>query len=119
MQETKENLISASLSQSLEQLLQDKHISKSKCIEASGLDRTYAYQIFSGLKAPSREKVLALCLGMNLTLEEVQTFLKQNRYPPLYPRAEQDCAVIYAFQHCLSVMEVNELLYEMKLPLLG
>lgn len=118
MQNTRENLISASVSSSLEQLLLNKNISKSKCIEASGLDRTYAYQIFSGTKQPSRDKILALCLGIGLSLDEVQHFLKQHHYPVLYPRSERDCAIIYAFQHSLSVMDSNELLYEMNQSLL-
>lgn len=119
MRNTKEELVSTCVSDSLEQLLQSRNISKSQCIKASGLDRTYAYQIFSGLKLPSRDKALALCLGMNLTLEEVQNFLRQNQYPVLYPRAERDCAFIYAFQHSLSVMDLNELLFEMNQPLLN
>lgn len=119
MRSTQEELVSSCVSDSLEQLLLRQNISKSRCIEASGLDRTYAYQIFSGLKLPSRDKVLALCLGMNLNLEEVQNFLRQNQYPVLYPRAERDCAFIYAFQHSLSVMDLNEILFEMNQPLVN
>ena len=119
MENTRDNLISSTVSSSLEQLLQNKNISKSRCIEASGLDRTYAYQIFSGVKQPSRDKVLALCLGMGLSFDDVQSFLKQNQYPVLYPRTERDCAIIYVFQHSLSVMDLNELLYEMNQPLLS
>ena len=83
MEITKEERVETTVSAALEKLLEEKNINKSKCIEASGLDRTYAYQIFSGIKTPSRDKLLALCLGMGLTLEETQTLLKQTGYPPL------------------------------------
>ena len=83
MEITKEERVETTVSAALEKLLEEKNINKSKCIEASGLDRTYAYQIFSGIKTPSRDKLLALCLGMGLTLEETQTLLTQTGYPPL------------------------------------
>lgn len=63
MEITKEERVETTVSAALEKLLEEKNINKSKCIEASGLDRTYAYQIFSGIKTPSRDKLLALCLG--------------------------------------------------------
>ena len=53
MEITKEERVETTVSAALEKLLEEKNINKSKCIEASGLDRTYAYQIFSGIKTPS------------------------------------------------------------------
>lgn len=111
-------LVETDIASSLTSLLDRKNMSKSQCIKASGLDRTYAYQIFSGEKIPSRDKVLTLCLGMGLTLEEVQTLLKYTKYPVLYPRTERDCAIIYAFQNSLCVTDTNELLFEMNFELL-
>lgn len=46
MEITKEERVETTVSAALEKLLEEKNINKSKCIEASGLDRTYAYQIF-------------------------------------------------------------------------
>ena len=90
MEITKEERVETTVSAALEKLLEEKNINKSKCIEASGLDSTYAYQIFSGIKTPSRDKLLALCLGMGLTLEETQTLLKQTGYPQIYQMARED-----------------------------
>lgn len=119
MQNTREERVNITVSAALELLLTKKNRNKSKSIEASGLDRTYAYQIFSGIKQPSRDKLLALCLGMELTLEETQTLLKQTGYPVLYPRTERDCAIIHAFLKGLSIVALNELLYEMELPIIS
>lgn len=113
MQTNTSELISEPLQVLLDQLLVQKNITKSECILNSGLDRTYAYQIFSGLKTPSRDKLLALCFGMQCTLDEVQTLLKHTGHSTLYPRTQRDCAIIYGFTHTLSIMQLNELLYEL------
>jgi len=118
MQQNQSEIVSNSLPHLLENLLTKKNINKSDCIEQSGLDRTYAYQILSGLKSPSRDKLVALCLGAKCNLEEVQTLLKHSAYPPLYPRTQRDCALIYSFTHSLSVLELNEILYELDEPII-
>lgn len=110
--------VSLSISHALLKLLADKHLSRSDSIRASGLDRVYAYQILDGQKNPSRDKVLCLARGMGATYEEVQLLLKQTAYPLLYPRHKRDSVLIYGFSHNLSVMEINELLYDLKLTLL-
>lgn len=113
-----ESMISLKLSDALEQLLSEKSISKSDCIRRSGLDRTYCYQIFSGIKRPSRDKLLALCLSMGLTAEELQTLFKQTGYALLYPKRERDSVILFAFYQHLSLTGLNELLFEMDLPLI-
>lgn len=113
-----ENLSASSLEDYLAQLLSDKALSKSECIQKSGLDRTYCYQIFSGAKKPSRDKLLALCIGMELTTDEVQQLLKATGYPPLYPRHQRDSVILFCLNRRLSLSELNELLFEMDMPLL-
>lgn len=114
-----ENLVSASLSDCMNFLITRKSLDKSTVIQHSGLQRNYAYQILSGeRKNPSRNKVLALCFGMHLTLEETQSLLKCTNYPALYPRIERDCVIIYALQRSHSVGEVNELLFEMNFEII-
>ena len=108
----KENFVAEDLTTCLEKLLTEKSLSKSDCIKASGLDRTYAYQIFSGVKKPSRDKLLALCFAMKLTEEEVQTLLKHSGYTPLYPRIPRDGVLLFALHHQYSVDDVNGLLFE-------
>lgn len=107
------------LSDYLNHLLEERGCKKSDVIRRSGLDRTYAYQIFDGKKKPNRDKVLALCLSMKLDAEKTQQLLKQTGYPPLYAKFKPDSIVLFGLQHALSVMEVNELLFQMKEPLLA
>ena len=79
----------------------------------SGLTREYAYHIFSGdRKNPSRPKVLALGLAMQLNLDEIQYLLKYAKQNPLYPRNPWDSVVIFAVERHLGVLETNELLHQ-------
>ena len=117
MEDQKETLDPVDLTEALEQLLDARSITKSDCIYRSGLDRTYCYQIFSGRKTPSRDKLLALCLAMELSAAEVQSLLKQTGYAPLYPKLARDSVILFAFYHKLSLTDLNELLYEMDLEL--
>lgn len=106
------------LSDYLNTLIEERGLKKSDVIHRAGLDRSYAYQIFDGHKNPNRDKVIALCLSMRLGLEETQRLLKQTGYPLLYAKFKQDSIILFGLQHSLSTMEVNDLLYEMKEPLL-
>lgn len=99
------------LSKYLENLLAQKNLSKQTVIERSGVQREYAYHIFSGLKKnPSRPKVLALAFAMNLTLEETQYLLRYAKQSPLYPRNPWDSIIISAIDQKLTVLQTNELL---------
>lgn len=113
-----DNITACSLSEYLNRLCAEKEMSPAQCIKDSGLDRTYAYQIFSGEKHPIRDKVLALCFGFSLTLEETQSLLKNTGYPPLYPRDGKDSLIIFALQHKLSLSDLNHLLLEKKYTVL-
>lgn len=102
------------LSEYLGSLLAQKNLSKQAVIEKSGLQREYAYHIFSGLKKnPSRPKILALAFAMNLTLEETQYLLRYAKQSPLYPRNPWDSVIISAIDQKLSVLQTNELLSQL------
>lgn len=103
----------------LDQLLTQKNISPGECIRKSGLDRTYCYQIFSGKKLPSRNKVLALCFGLSLSFKETQSLLKSTGYPPLYPRKERDSIIIFALHRNMSILDLNDLLFDAGHEILG
>ncbi|MBR7024519.1 MAG: helix-turn-helix transcriptional regulator [Selenomonadaceae bacterium] len=95
----------------LKKLLEEKNLERAKVIEESGLNREYAYHIFSGKKNnPSRQKVLALSIAMNLNLDEVQYLLRYAQQGILYPRNSWDAVIISAIEQKLSVMQTNELL---------
>lgn len=100
--------IDSTLSEYLNALIESKNLKKVDVIFQSGLERSYAYQIFSGKKIPSRDKLLILAFGMKLTFEEVQALLKANGYAELYPKNKRDNIVIFALCKGQSMMELNE-----------
>lgn len=105
-------LIKKPLCDYLNDLLAKKNLKKSAVIEKSTVFNIYAYQIFSGLKFPSRDKLIALCFGMDLTIDETQTVLKYAGYAPLYPRNKRDSVIISALKNGESVIRCNIILDE-------
>ena len=102
------------LNEYLEKLLAEKNLEKKEVVERSGLNREYAYHIFSGLKKnPSRPKILAIALAMELNLDETQYLLRYAQLGALYPRNQWDAVIISAVEQKLSVAQTNELLYRL------
>ena len=117
--ENKDYMVTSSLAEMLDKLLKKKNLKKSQVIKHAELSEVYAYQIFSGLRVPERKKLLCLAIGMSLNLEEVQTLLKCAGYSPLYVKLPFDSIILYGICKKLSVVEINELLFEYDLETLG
>ena len=118
LSQEKDNINTIVLAEYLQKICKQKNVSKAQCIKQSGLDRNYAYQVFSGTKYPARDKVLALCFGLSLSLDEIQNLLKTTGYPILYAKNKRDSAIIFAVQRGYSIIHVNDLLYEMGIELI-
>lgn len=107
------------LSAELCRLLELHHSTKANVVRGSLLDKTYTYQIFDGTKPnPSRNKLLAICLALNATLPETQKILRLGHTEQLHPRNQRDCVIIYSITHRISVMDTNQILYDMNKDLL-
>lgn len=118
-QENQAAMITDSLSQLLAQLLEAKGLKKSQVIKKAELFEIYGYQIFSGIRMPERKKLLCLAIGMQLNIRETQQLLKCAGYCQLYVKKPFDCIVLYGLCKGLSVLQINELLYEYGLETLG
>lgn len=115
----REFMLSGSLSQHLTALLAEKKISKADVVRGSLLDRAYVYQIFSGERRPSRDKLLALSFGLRLTVDETQKMMKLSGNRELYARDQRDAVILFALRHHKTIMETNELLDANQMPALG
>ena len=107
-----------SLPEYLESWLNQKGCSKADVVRRSNLNKAYVYQIFSGKKYPSRDKVIALAFGLGLDDKEVQMLLKQAGYRELYPRDPRDALLLYAIGHHKGIIDANELLYDHNIEVL-
>ena len=106
------------IDRALNALLAEKKAVKAEVIVKSGIENHYAYQIFSGVKTPTRDKVLMLCVGFGLTVEETQQLLKITGYAQLYSKEERDNVILFGLTKHLSIIDINDLLYEMNYGIL-
>ena len=96
----------------LNDLIDDSGRSKADIIASSSLNRIYAYQILSGKRLPSRDKLLAFAFGLKLDIEGTDRLLKYAGYSPLYARSRRDAIIISAIDKKGSIFTVNEMLYD-------
>lgn len=101
----------------LNEEMEKRKLTKAEVIRSSGIERHYAYQILSGKKTPSRDKLLMFCFGLEMTTEEAQHFLLECSAPLFYAKNKRDNVILFALENRLTVIELNELLYELKLDI--
>ncbi len=81
-------------------------------VKASGLERTYCYQILNGTRAPGRDKVIALGLAAGLSLAKIRRALEICSLGILYSRNRRDAILIFSVNRGITVQETQELLVE-------
>ena len=104
-------MIDSTISDYLNQLLNEKSLKKSAVIKNSELNEIYGYQIFSGKRIPSRDRLISIAFGMGLSLDEAQALLKYAGFAPLYPKHKRDSLLIWGISHQFSIYQINDLLY--------
>lgn len=115
----KQYMLAQTLPEYLSFLLKQKHLKRADVVRGSHLDRTYVYQIFSGKKTPSRDKLLAIAFGLRLSDEETQKMLKLSGNLELYVRDKRDAAILFAIQHGKAIDDANDLLDQLGVLPLG
>lgn len=90
-------------------------LSRAEVVRRSEIEQHYAYQILSGARRPARDKALMFCIGAGLSPEQTREFLKTVGEAPLWAKEKRDGAVLFALMKGLSVMELNEILYDLDL----
>lgn len=119
IEENQDEFIDTSLSQDLSLFISKTSLSLADVARLSGVEKSYVSGIFSGKrKNPSRDRLLAICLAMQLSLDEVKALLKNNSYPPLYPRIIRDSVISYALVNRHSLSSLNSQLLSLNLPIL-
>lgn len=119
VRDNKDEFISVSLNDHLHKLCEERGLLPSQVIRNAQIERSYGHQIFNGTRVPSRDKLIQIALGMELSFDEAQDLLKRAGKGMLYPKVERDAACIFGFHNKMSLMEVQNLLEDLDLPLLG
>ncbi len=117
VKENEENFVTGKPCDLLKSEIEKRGFSKAEVIRNSGIERHYAYQILSGVKKPSREKIIMFCFGMGMNFEETQHFLLECSASALYAKNKRDNVTIFAIENQLSIIELNDLLYELNLKI--
>lgn len=78
----------------------------------------YVYKVINGERKPSRDVLIGMAIGMELSLEECQLLLRISKFGTLDPRDRRDSVVIYGINQHNTIEQMNDLLYEMELQTL-
>ena len=86
-------------------------LSKAALARKAGMSEVYLHQVFAGRRNPSRDRLICLCVGLEVSLEEAQQLLKLASYAPLYPRLKRDAIISYGIVHHMALGEINDKLF--------
>ncbi|MCM3584973.1 helix-turn-helix domain-containing protein [Mesobacillus maritimus] len=111
----KNETFKASLGQYISQIIISKGLSNKEVIEKAGFSKDYFYQVLNGRKKqPGRDKVLQLCFGLELGVEDSNTLLKKAGHNELYARNERDVIIMLCINNSYSLDETDEILFELQ-----
>ncbi|KUO67419.1 MAG: hypothetical protein APF84_04005 [Gracilibacter sp. BRH_c7a] len=107
-----DDFISPSLAAHIQALIEEKTLVKTEVIKRANLDRVYGYQIISGRRMPSRDKLIQLAIGLELDVEGTQTLLKMGGMAPLYAKIKREAAIIFCINKGYTWMETQAFLQQ-------
>ena len=119
LKENADSFNNLTLPQTFELILKENKISKSQAVKGSDLERTHGYQILSGKRSPTRDNLIRMCIGMRASSEQTRLLLLKNKSAPLYSKDKRDSVILFGIMHHMNLQEINELLYQNRLPILG
>lgn len=114
VEKNQEEMLDMSLSEYLRQLLEKYRLEKSVVFRrAKMMDNNYGYELFrDDSKKASRDKLIQICLGFPLEIEEAQEVLRRGKVSTLYPRDQRDAYVLFALKNGYDMDQLNDLLFE-------
>lgn len=100
--------------QYLDALLMEKGLKRQQVLLRAGLPQKYGYKLLTGeTHTTDRDKLLRICLAMELNLTQTQRALRLYGMSELYPKIKRDVVVIAAIgRRCWDIDEVSRELSE-------
>lgn len=114
VEQNQDEMMDMSLSEYLRELLLKYGVEKSAVFRRANMaENNYGYELFrDDAKKASRDKLIQICMGFPLTIEETQNVLRYGGVSPLYPRNQRDAYVLFALKNGYDMFQINELLFE-------
>ena len=91
--------------------LTSRGLKKNIVVRRSRLNQTFAYQIIAGTRKATRDKLIQLAFGMQLSIDDASELLERGGTNALSPRCRRDVLIAYALDRSLSVLECDDLLW--------
>lgn len=107
----KHRIVSRDLSSYLQQLLDEKNLRRIDVIREAGLNETFGYQIFTGQRNASRDKILQLVFAMRLNLTEANRLLRVAGANELYCKNRRDVIIIFCINREYPLQKADEELF--------
>ena len=96
----------------LQKLINKKGLKNSEVYAAANINKQYFSKLLKGQVKPSKEKVLALAVGLRLNMDEAVDFLKIAGYA-ISPISQTDAVVKYFIEHeQYSVIKIDMVLFD-------
>ena len=96
----------------LQKLINKKGLKNSEVYAAANISKQYFSKLIKGQVKPSKEKVLALAVGLQLNMDETVDFLKLAGYA-LSPISQTDAVVEYFIEHeDYNVLKIDIVLFD-------
>ena len=98
----------------IDELIADKGLKRQDIIIRANLSQKYGYKLLSGeTHTTDRDKILRICISMEMTLKETQRALKLYGMNELYPKIKRDVLLIVAIgQKNYDIDAINNILIE-------
>ena len=112
IKENEAYFVNRSVTEMLTMFYERRNMTKSQLAQRSCMSEIYLHQIFSGRRKPSRDKLLCLCVGMDLSIEDTQRLLKEASFAQLYPRIRREAIIYHGIVHHTPLNEINDKLFE-------
>ena len=104
--------VSRSVTELLTEFYERRNMTKSQLARKSNMSEVYLHQVFAGRRKPSRNKILCMCIGMELSIEDTQWLLKEAAHAQLYPRIRREAIIYHGIVHHTPLDEINDKLFE-------
>lgn len=112
IEENQDEFMTLSCYDYLNEILRKKELSIADVAKKSGQGE-YVYKVFQGKRKPSRDILICIAVGLDLTIDETQLLLRISNLARLDPRIKRDSIFLYSIKEGYSIEKINEILFEL------